>query len=74
MLATGGEDYVDNRQSKLYWWQLALLFLEAAVSMLLCVIGFILYLVAKVNLHVTAIFEWTATTHSDLEAQECVTM
>lgn len=52
VLATNGEDYLDTRQSKLYWWQLALLdvklFLGIAVSLLLCCAGLVLYLAFKV--------------------------
>ncbi len=52
VLATNGEDYLETRQSKLYWWQLALLdvklFLGVAVSLLLCCAGLILYLAFKV--------------------------
>ena len=52
VLATNGEDYLETRQSKLYWWQLALLdvklFLGVAVSLLLCCASLVLYLAFKV--------------------------
>ena len=54
VLATNGEDYLETRQSKQYWWQLALLdvklFLGVAVSLLLCFAGLVLYLAVKVLL------------------------
>lgn len=52
VLATNGEDYLETRQSKLYWWQLALLdvklFLGVAMSLLLCCAGLVLFLAFKV--------------------------
>lgn len=54
VLATNGEDYLETRQSKLYWWQLALLdvklFLGVALSLLLCFAGLVLYLALTVLL------------------------
>ena len=52
VLATNGEDYLETRQSKLYWWQLALLdvklFLGVAVSLLLCCASLVLCLAFKI--------------------------
>ena len=56
VVATGGEPYLDTQAQTLSWWQLSLLdvklFLAVVVTALLCGLGGLLWLNARVLLHV----------------------
>ena len=60
VIATGGEDYLETRQSSLYWWQLALfdvkLVLGLGVVVVVATLGFVVWLVyAAVRSAVTSV-------------------
>ncbi len=56
VVATGGEPYLDTKAQTLPWWQLSLLdvklFLAVVVTALLCVLRGLLWVTARVLMHV----------------------
>ena len=56
VVATGGKPYLDTKAQTLSWWQLSLLdvklFLAVVVTAFLCVLGGLLWVTARVLIHI----------------------